>query len=52
MIEILIAIILQITTIVTGADSDKVKEEQKIAETKAKTEQQNSTADGGQGNWE
>jgi hypothetical protein len=51
MIEIIVAVILQITTIL-GGDSEKVKAEQKAKEEKAKTEQKSSEADGGQGNWE
>ncbi|MBC5774938.1 hypothetical protein H8S95_12750 [Pontibacter sp. KCTC 32443] len=49
MIEIVVAIILQITTILGGGDSDKEKAEQKEKEAKAKTEQ--SAAEGGAGNW-
>lgn len=51
MIEIIVAIILQITTIIGGGDSEKAKAEQKAKEQKAKTEQ-NSNADGGAGNWD
>ncbi|MBJ6118468.1 hypothetical protein JAO76_09715 [Pontibacter sp. BT310] len=56
MIEILVAIILQVTTILNGGNSEKLTTEQKAAiEQKANQEkinsEQNSTAEGGQGGW-
>jgi hypothetical protein len=56
MIEILVAIILQVTTILNGGNSEKLTTEQKATiEQKASQEkinsEQNSTAEGGQGGW-
>lgn len=51
MIEILIAVILQVTTIVGSVDSEKELADQKAKAEKAKKEQLIKT-DGGTGNWE
>ncbi|MEJ8755737.1 hypothetical protein WG947_01905 [Pontibacter sp. H259] len=54
MIEIIVAIILQITTIIGGGDADKSKE---VPQDKAKTEKpvkgaSEADAEGGSGTWE
>jgi hypothetical protein len=51
MIEIIIAVILQVTTILGGVTSEKEIADQKAKEEKAKKEQLIKT-DGGTGNWE
>jgi hypothetical protein len=50
MIEIIIAVILQVTTILGGVDSEKEKAELKAKEEKAKKEQ-TINAEGGNGTW-
>lgn len=50
MIEIIIAVLLQVTTILGGVDADKEKADQKAKEEKA-THEQPINAQGGSGAW-
>lgn len=50
MIEIVIAVILQVTTIINGVGTDKEKADQKAKDEKVKQEQP-INSQGGSGNW-